>query len=247
MAQTIISLKNVAAPVKTVVLRDLNDATIPTATTLDVSDTNLYAAIKWSRDLYNAINLNEIVINIDGVDLTKAESFVYMQDNTITGGIVNNYKGKSATDPVGTFAGGETYFNTVLNVMMEYDPSRSKWLSQNSIIYSFSRNGITASGSYFNMGGGIIMNPGITGYLTFANVTLVGIQLTRTDADAVTIEVMDDLVVAGELALLAATPTGTTITLNADIADPAVLTVRVKPATNSITDAAGAFAIKLRI
>jgi hypothetical protein len=46
MAKTAISLKNVAIPAETVIIRDLTDCSITTATTVLVSDTNTYATIK---------------------------------------------------------------------------------------------------------------------------------------------------------------------------------------------------------
>jgi hypothetical protein len=38
--------------------------------------------------LYNAIDNDEILINIDGTDLTKDDSFIYMKDNTVDGGVI---------------------------------------------------------------------------------------------------------------------------------------------------------------
>lgn len=178
--------------------------------------------------------------------MSTKQIFNPLLDNRIEKISVPTFLGQFATDPTGTFSGGETYFNTALNTTMVYDPSRGKWLSQTSILYGFSRNGNTAPGSYFNMTGGILMSPGLTGYPTFSNATLVGVQLSRTDADAVSIEVMQDAVVLDGISLGAGIPAGSQ-TLNVDITDPAILTVRVKPATNIITDASGAFLIRLRV
>jgi hypothetical protein len=97
MAKTIISLKNIAIPAKTVIIRDLNDAKILTASTNLVSDTNSYDSIKWSTDLYDAVFNDEILVVVDGVDLTKADSLIYLQDTTSTGGIWQNAVVKKTT------------------------------------------------------------------------------------------------------------------------------------------------------
>lgn len=88
MAKTIISLKNIAIPAKTIIIRDLNDVAIQTATILEVSDTNSYDSIKWSTDLYNAVNNDEILVVIDGVEQDKNYSLAYLRDNTVIGGTI---------------------------------------------------------------------------------------------------------------------------------------------------------------
>ena len=86
MPKTKIELKNIVG--YTVIINDLNDAVILAGATLEVSDTNSFDAIKWSTDLYNAINNDEIFVVVDTVVQTKANSLAYTQDNTVTGGTI---------------------------------------------------------------------------------------------------------------------------------------------------------------
>lgn len=203
-----------------------------TGTTLDVN----------SSDGTNA-TVPAVTITEAGV-MTAADKVKL--DGIEAGAQVSNHLGTFAADPVVPAAGGETYFNSTINSTMVYDLSRTKWLSIANIMYGFSRNGNTAAGSYFNMTGGILMTPTVTGYPTAVNATLVTIQISRTDLDAVTIEVAADGVAVGEITLGANVTSGTAI-LNADITHPAILTTRVKSGTNTVTDCAGTFAIKLRV
>jgi hypothetical protein len=77
MAKTKIEIKNIVG--YNVIIRDLNDSNVLAGATLEVSDTNSYDAIKWSTDLNNAINNDEIFIVIDNIVQTKDNSLVYMQ------------------------------------------------------------------------------------------------------------------------------------------------------------------------
>ena len=107
MAKTTISLKNIAIPAKTVIIRDLTDVAIPTATTLLVSDNNSYDIIAWSQDLYDAIIADEIFIVIDGVDQSKADSLVFMQSITQTGTPLSAVVANLSTNNTGTNTGDE--------------------------------------------------------------------------------------------------------------------------------------------
>lgn len=97
MAKTEISLKNVAIPAKTVIIRDLNDASIPTATTTIASDTNSFDSIKWSFDLYDAVSNDEILIVIDGVELTKEESLQWLKEGLFSIRIASSVSTTDAT------------------------------------------------------------------------------------------------------------------------------------------------------
>ena len=57
--------------------------------------------------------------------------------------------GPSATDPAGSPNAGDFYYNTVLNMTMHYDLSRTKWLSVETAEIHFGRNGTTGIGAYY--------------------------------------------------------------------------------------------------
>lgn len=85
MPQTTIELVNVSAPSVNISVRELADSLIPAGTTVLVSDNNTFDAIASSEDLYNAIDNDDIVIRIDGINQSKANSLIYMQSITQTG------------------------------------------------------------------------------------------------------------------------------------------------------------------
>jgi len=60
------------------------------------------------------------------------------------------YYPDSTTDPSSpTPADSDIYYNTVLDMQMIYDGARSKWLSVDSSIMEFGRNGNTGGGAYY--------------------------------------------------------------------------------------------------
>jgi hypothetical protein len=94
---------------------------------------------------------------------------------------------KSATDPGGA-VDGDLYFNTVLEELMEYDGTRAKWLSVKALTFTAGRNGLTLAGNFYRGADGLTFGANI-GY-PVPKGTLVGLALTRTDADAADLEVL---------------------------------------------------------
>ena len=115
----------------------------------------------------------------NGVDVWSALSFSINPPNLV----------KSATDPVSpTPVQGDLYFNTVLDELMQYDGTLTKWLSVAQLTLNGGRNTDTAAGSFYRGTGNITFGTNI-GY-TVPKGTLVGVSWSRTDADAATLEVL---------------------------------------------------------
>ena len=97
--------------------------------------------------------------------------------------------GPSATDPVSGVA-GDVYYNTVLKMLMEYDASRSKWLSVDTAYFLWSRSGATAAGSYFQVGGVALTTT--LGFVCHRNGTIVEFSYTRSNTTATTLQITED-------------------------------------------------------
>ena len=112
----------------------------------------------------------------------------------------------SATDPSSpTPLDGDLYFNTAIKEWMEYDGTRTKWLSISALNFQGGRNGNTAPGSFYRAFDGLTFGTNI-GY-EVPKGTLVGLSWSRTDADAATLEV---LVGGSVIATLASSAAGGT-------------------------------------
>ena len=151
--------------------------------------------------------------------------------------------GPLAADPSGTPSNGDKYYNTALNMEMRYDSGRAKWLSVDTTIYAFGRQGITAAGSYYEAVGGLAMTA-TRGYMVPHNGTVVSLAYTRDDTDAATFEVEDD---GASLSTLAsAALKGRTASLNNDFAADSVLAAKNQSGGNATTNVSGWFAVKWR-
>lgn len=91
----------------------------------------------------------------------------------------------SATNPVTPAPGaGDTYYNTTLLMTMEYDATRSKWLSMDSVGFQFGRNGdLTPAGTYLRAINGMVMSATL-GYDALYNGTVIGISIRRSTNSA---------------------------------------------------------------
>lgn len=98
MANTTVELKNIAAPTKIVIIKDLTDCLINIGTSELVSDTNTYSDIRNSESIYDAVTADEIVLIIDSIELSKEESFLYLKD-------ANNFIAEVKTPMIGNAAG----------------------------------------------------------------------------------------------------------------------------------------------
>jgi hypothetical protein len=149
---------------------------------------------------------------------------------------------KSATDPGGA-SDGDVYFNTVLEEVMEYDGTRSKWLSVAQITLTGGRSTETAAGSFYRGIGNLTFGTNI-GY-GVPKGTLVGLSWSRTDSDAATLEV---LVGGSVIATLASSAAGVTAdwTKNANF-NAGLLQFRNQAGGNTTTDVMITALLKRRI
>lgn len=89
----------------------------------------------------------------------------------------------SATNPVSPApAAGDIYYNTALQMQVQYDGSRSKWLSVASDTFAGSDLGALTSGTYLQVGS--VRMTATRGYTAQYNGTIVALGYTRTDSDA---------------------------------------------------------------
>jgi len=147
------------------------------------------------------------------------------------------YYPNSATDPTSpTPADSDIYYNTVLDMQMIYDATRSKWLSVESSIMDFGRSGNTGGGAYYR-------GPGEKAYSTDRgrtaeyNGTVVSITYTRNDLDAATFEVTADG--TGIATLASSALTGKDITLNGDFSADEILGVKNQTGSNTTRGVTG--------
>ena len=155
--------------------------------------------------------------------------------------------GPSATDPVGSPNAGDFYYNTVLNMTMHYDSSRTKWLSAETSEIHFGRNGNTGTGAYYRGINGRSYSA-IQGRYAEHNGTIVSFSYTRGDdpMDAAVFNVTSDGTTVSFLSSSAIG--GSTEALSDDFAEDTVLGVRNQSADgNTTTDVLGVARMKWRI
>ena len=153
--------------------------------------------------------------------------------------------GPSATDPVGSPNAGDFYYNTVLNMTMHYDSSRTKWLSAETSEIHFGRNGNTGVGAYYRGINGRSYSA-IQGRYAEHNGTIVSFSYTRGDTDAAVFNVTSGGTTVSFLSSSAIG--GSTETLSDDFAADTVLGVRNQSADgNTTTGVLGVARMKWRI
>lgn len=82
--------------------------------------------------------------------------------------------GASATDPTGSFSGGEMYFNTAIGQMMFYDSTRSKWLSVTLCFEGGGLNGTTGPGTFYRRFNGMSMDLTTGPYVPKGTIVAMG-------------------------------------------------------------------------
>jgi len=129
----------------------------------------------------------------------------------------------SATDPTAPApAEGDRYYNTVLEMEMRYDGSRSKWLSVETCILNASDQRGLNSGSYFQVG--TLRMSSTRGYTAMFDGTVVSLAYTRSDTDAASFAVTEDGITISSVASTAVS--GQDTTLNDDFSQGGVLGMR---------------------
>ena len=152
--------------------------------------------------------------------------------------------GPSATDPVSPSpTDGDIYYNTAINMWMFYDTTRSKFLSIDSDMLCFARQGNTAPGSFFRAGQ--VAMSSVRGFHALLNGTVVGLGYTRGDADAMTFEVVQDGTSLSTLASSAVS--GRSVALNNDFTQGGVLAVKNQSAGNTVSDVTGWVQVRWRV
>jgi len=186
-------------------------------------------SVKISGDLSASLNVSASAFYGDGSNLT---------------GLARDF-GPSATDPVGSPNAGDFYYNTVLNMTMHYDSSRTKWLSAETSEIHFGRNGNTGTGAYYRGINGRSYSA-IQGRYAEHNGTIVSFSYTRGDTDAAVFNVTSGGTTVSFLSSSAIG--GSTETLSDDFAADTVLGVRNQSADgNTTTDVLGVVRMKWRI
>ena len=130
----------------------------------------------------------------------------------------------SATDPTSpTPAAGDIYYNTAINKEMRYDASRTKWLSSETVVLQFGRNGNVGTNTFYRGINGAVLSA-TRGWPAIWNGTIVAFGYTRSDTDAANFEVVD----AGTTLVTIASSAnlGTETTTNTDFNQNAILAVR---------------------
>jgi len=154
----------------------------------------------------------------------------------------------SAIDPTTPSpAGGDRYYNTVLNMEMRYDGSRSKWLSVDGAMMHAGRRGNTSAGSYFR--GIANTNMASTrGYYALYAGTVTAFGYTRSDSSDAIFEIRAN---GSNIATLASSAgAGSTTTLNADFAEGEILSLRnadTGGSTSSVNNAMAWVKIQWRV
>jgi len=155
------------------------------------------------------------------------------------------YYPDSTTDPSSpTPADSDIYYNTVLDMQMIYDGARSKWLSVDSSIMEFGRNGNTGGGAYYR-GPGNKAYTAARGRTAEYDGTVVSIAYTRNDLDAATFEVTADG--TGIATLASSARTGKDITLDGDFSADDILGVKNQTGSNTTRGVSGWVRIRWRV
>lgn len=131
--------------------------------------------------------------------------------------------GASATDPTTPApADGDYYFNSVLEMGMFYDGSRSKWLSVETAELDFNRSGNTGSGAYYRSGNRSMS--ATLGRTAEWDGTVVSLTYTRQDVDSAAFQVVAS---GSTIVTLGSTSTsGSTTTADGTFSQGDVIAVR---------------------
>jgi len=135
-------------------------------------------------------------------------------------GEINNqqFYGPLVADPIDPVPeDGDLYYNIAIGELMFFDGSRSKWLSIKPYTIQAGRNGNTNPGTFYRAVNGMVMNDATRG-IPAPRGTIVSLSLSRTDADATTLEALANGAVVATLAHSAAGATRDD-TIDADFTD----------------------------
>lgn len=199
----------------------------------------------------------DLSAHLAGID-NALDDFVTSSSSPVSDGSLAVYDGTSGnviregpfkifpsggTDPVGTPAEGDIYYNTTLDMQMQYDSVRGKWLSTESIFLPFGRQGNVNTGQYYRGINGRIFSSTI-GWNAIYDGTVVSVAYTRTDSDAATFEIVSN---GSTIASLASAGTsGSDNSINADFSSGDIIAARNASAGNRTSNVQGWIRIKWR-
>lgn len=192
----------------------------------------------------------EVQYNNNGAFAGSA-SFTYDgTDVTITGGgvVAATYQGAQdlgplATDPAGSFAAGDRYFNTTMNTEMRWDAVRSIWLSVEVNEFHFGKSGSTTAGDYYAGSNAVVLSAS-AGRVPEFDGTVVSMSYTRSGSSSSTFEVQSN---GASIATVASTSNvGTDTSLNANFAGGSVLAVVNQAGGAATTDVQGVVRFRWR-
>jgi len=155
--------------------------------------------------------------------------------------------GSPASPPLllsGAYASGDRYTHVTgnTNFATMFDFVRNKWLSSESIMVYFGRNGATASTQFYRGVDGLLMSA-TSGIIMPHNGTIVAMGYTRSDTDSAGFEV-----VASGVSKFTNTSTATSdviIDINVDVSASDIIAIR-NAGANDTSDVSGWVKIKLR-
>lgn len=136
------------------------------------------------------------------------------------------YYGVSNGNPAATpaFSDGGRYYDTGLDMEMVYDATRAKWLSVESVMMYFGRNGNVNAGVYYRTINGKAYSA-TNGFYAAWDGTIVGLGWTKDDTNSTSFEVTQDGTTISTVADGANT-SGSDISLNDDFTQGDILGVR---------------------
>lgn len=150
----------------------------------------------------------------------------------------------SATDPTSpTPQDGDTYYNTALGAVLQYDGTRAKWLTNYISLLQVGSNGLVLAGAYYKGINGMVLSD-VLGYTAFTNGTVVGLSYTRGASTAATFEVVANGSPIAELA--SAATSGKASNLNGDFSAGGILAVRNKAGSSTTSTVQVWVAVKWR-
>ena len=241
---TVVTLTGVQTLSNKIVSGTFSGSFIGDGTALSITETDTLDDVTGrGNTTTNSITVNGITSN-SNIILTGALDATGDIDNAGTYNGIQHYT-SSATDPTAPApSDGDRYYNTALDMEMRYDNTRTKWLSVESSVMEFGRNGNTGGGSYYR-GPGNRAYSSASGRTAEFNGTIVSVSYTRTDTDSATFEVTANG--TGIATLASSAVTGKNVTLNGNFTADQVLAVKNQTGSNTTRNVLGWIRIKWRV
>ena len=240
---TVVTLTGVQTLSNKIVSGTFSGSFIGDGTALSITETDTLDDVTGrGNTTTNSITVNGITSN-SNIILTGALDATGDIDNAGTYNGIQHYT-SSATDPTTpTPSDGDRYYNTALDMEMRYDNTRSKWLSVESSVMEFGRDGNTGGGSYYR-GPGNRAYASDKGRTAEFDGTVVSVSYTRNDTDSATFEVTADG--TGIATLASSAGTGKDVTLNGDFTADQILGVKNQTGSNTTRHVLGWVRIRWR-